>query len=195
MSPAELLLGIKIRNTNDILEETLKTDEVLQQHIVVREQNRETASDNIKRAQVSEVMLKKVPSAQDGSAKMSKHFVGPYRVETVLDKGRYVVSDIPSHRVTQKPYKGVLPLERLKLYSYGDDSDGTEDDENNEQAEANTDVPIDPIIEDDEESGRAELSCQGHSDVPLDGMETSKVRMSERKRQKKQYSCCRDCNE
>ncbi|KAK4872882.1 hypothetical protein RN001_014911 [Aquatica leii] len=76
----------------------------------------------------------------------------------------------------------------------GDDSDSTEDDENNEQAEANTDVPIDPIIEDDEESGRAELSCQSHSDVPLDRMETSKVRMSERRRQKKQCSCCRDYN-
>lgn len=51
--------------------------------------------------------------------KLLPKYAGPYRITKVLDNDRYVVEDVPGAPRSQKPYTGVYPGEKLRMYVTG----------------------------------------------------------------------------
>uniref|UniRef100_A0A1B0DRG5 Retrotransposon gag domain-containing protein n=1 Tax=Phlebotomus papatasi TaxID=29031 RepID=A0A1B0DRG5_PHLPP len=60
------------------------------------------------------VLVRHNVAAFGSSRKMLPRYKGPYIVETVLGADRYIVADTPITQVTQKPFKGTYPAEKLK---------------------------------------------------------------------------------
>ena len=61
--------------------------------------------------------LREAPS--DGeSKKLKRPYAGPYEVKAVLDRDRYEIGDIKGAQRTQKPYTGVFPTGKLKLWEF-----------------------------------------------------------------------------
>lgn len=49
--------------------------------------------------------------------KFKPNYKGPYLVSKVLNKNRYVITDIPGFNVSQRPYDSILSTDRMKLWS------------------------------------------------------------------------------
>lgn len=77
-----------------------------------------------------QVLIKKAPTGVSGqSKKLLPKFAGPFVVTKVLDHDRYVVEDLPGARRTQKPYKGVVAIDKIKLFPTTESSESSAGDE------------------------------------------------------------------
>lgn len=48
--------------------------------------------------------------------KLIPKFRGPYVVKKVLSHDRYVVGDIEGFQISQRPYEGIVSLDRMKMW-------------------------------------------------------------------------------
>lgn len=53
-----------------------------------------------------------VKSTED--KKLKPQYKGPYRIEKILNKNRYVISDIPGFNIVSRPYNSILSPDRIK---------------------------------------------------------------------------------
>lgn len=147
-TPCELFFGYKLSlNPRDVVNECIEEDCEMHQFLEKRKATREEARLSIKEAQAKNeqrynrtrrpatqftkgqyVAIQRVTPPSDRAPKMASKFVGPYLVAEVLDNDRYVITDIPGFRVTQKPYQGILPPERMKKWVTLDSSTDEESD-------------------------------------------------------------------
>jgi hypothetical protein len=50
-------------------------------------------------------------------------YSGPYVIKRVLDSDRFVITDLPGATRSQKPYEGVISVEKMKPYDMAAGSD------------------------------------------------------------------------
>ena len=77
------------------------------------------------------VLVRKTKGANDGqSRKLEPRYKGPFVVTKVLDKDRYVVTELAGSKRSRKAYTGICPSDRMKLFvtkvSSGDSSSDNE---------------------------------------------------------------------
>lgn len=183
-SPSEVLFGyqLKFRNEPEV-EDLIKEEMGLKDLEQKRNDIRREVEQNIKKSQERNegivnkhrksstkygegdyVMIQRVSPPTDRNKKMASKFVGPYMVAKVLDKDRYVIEDIPGHQITQKPYVGVLPPERMKLWiKVGEDPNESSDNDESDVEVTESDREHDGmddmnVFEDDELSGEADCN-------------------------------------
>lgn len=60
------------------------------------------------------VMIRDTSSKPGEDKKLKTNYKGPYLVDKVLNKNRYVIKDIPGYNVSQRPYNSILSPDRLK---------------------------------------------------------------------------------
>lgn len=69
------------------------------------------------------VMIRNVKAVGE-SNKLRPKYKGPYTVKKVLDRNRYVVSDIDGYQVSQIPFEGIFDPLNMRLYQSVRDEDG-----------------------------------------------------------------------
>lgn len=131
--PAELLLGFRPRHQfeskllnaigskvyYDKIQETRKR---AAQTIKENQQEAKRRYDLRRRAPVKfrvgdAVGCRRDDATNDGkSKKLTPRYRGPYEVKKVLERDRYEIGDIKGAQRSQKPYGGVFPSEKLKLW-------------------------------------------------------------------------------
>lgn len=60
------------------------------------------------------VLVRDVQTKIGENRKLKPNYRGPYLIDKVLNKNRYVVKDIPGFNLTSKTYNTVLSPDRLK---------------------------------------------------------------------------------
>lgn len=84
------------------------------------------------------VMVKNVITTPGVNQKLAPKYKGPYIVDSVLDRDRYVIKDIQGFQITQRPFTGIFGPDRLKPWikrienperseHSSDDEDGRDD--------------------------------------------------------------------
>lgn len=140
-SPQRLLLGYRPRNIlQNMLQHAVATtvdDEELQEPLpdireaaafrmsTMQEKSAERFNEEHKKPQVYKegdlVLCRWNPPPTGSSRKLMTRYRGPFIVEKVLGRDRYLIKDTPITQVSQKPYEGVQVADRLK--SWGNDGD------------------------------------------------------------------------
>ncbi|KAJ8937624.1 hypothetical protein NQ318_003741 [Aromia moschata] len=151
-TPCELLMGFQPRQANDAylsaevcstkrdenLLETRATTSKRIQSLQSRQKQRYDAKRKAPNTYVvgQHVLIRKTIGTNDGkSRKLLPKFSGPYVITKILDHDRYVVKDLPGSTKSQKPYEGVIAIDKLKPYDTAlesDDENITDDDNNSE---------------------------------------------------------------
>ncbi|KAJ8953799.1 hypothetical protein NQ318_006646 [Aromia moschata] len=151
-TPCELLMGFQPRQANDAylsaevcstkrdenLLETRATTSKRIQSLQSRQKQRYDAKRKAPNTYVvgQHVLIRKTIGTNDGkSRKLLPKFSGPYVITKILDHDRYVVKDLPGSTRSQKPYEGVIAIDKLKPYDTAlesDDENITDDDNNSE---------------------------------------------------------------
>ncbi|XP_011858461.1 PREDICTED: uncharacterized protein K02A2.6-like [Vollenhovia emeryi] len=134
-TPSKILLGYDSRNHPDI--ELMRFLEKLADTHLTLETDRETcreialqATDSIKRYnksyydekhkkpskyKIGDFVLIRDSTLKPGEERKFKpSYKGPYLVAKVLNKNRYVITDIPGFNITQKPYNSILSPDKFK---------------------------------------------------------------------------------
>ncbi|KYN10427.1 hypothetical protein ALC57_17444 [Trachymyrmex cornetzi] len=62
------------------------------------------------------VMIRDTSVKPGEDRKFKVPYKGPYLVDKVLNKNRYVIKDIPGFNITQRPYNSILSPDKLKLW-------------------------------------------------------------------------------
>jgi transposase InsO family protein len=71
-----------------------------------------------------QVLVRRVIPTNDGrSRKLLQKYSGPYLIKKVLDWDRFVISDLQGTTRSQRPYDGVVSLDKLKPYNMVPESD------------------------------------------------------------------------
>lgn len=65
------------------------------------------------------VVIRNVDTSAGSNKKFIPKFRGPYVIDKVLRKHRYVVRDIDNYQLTQIPYSGVVEAKNMKLWKKG----------------------------------------------------------------------------
>jgi hypothetical protein len=73
-----------------------------------------------------------IPTNDGKSRKLLQRYNGPYVIRKILDCDRFVISDLPGATRTQRPYEGVVSLDKLKPYAETPGSDIDIDGESDE---------------------------------------------------------------
>jgi hypothetical protein len=60
------------------------------------------------------VLIKSLHSKPGVNQKLVPKFKGPYRIKAVLNKNRYVVTDIPGYNLSSKPFNTILSPDKIK---------------------------------------------------------------------------------
>jgi len=60
------------------------------------------------------VLIKVLQHKPRTNTKLASKYNGPYRVKAVLNKNRFVITDIPGYNLTQKPLNTILSADKLK---------------------------------------------------------------------------------
>lgn len=60
------------------------------------------------------IMIRNVQNAPGINRKLAPKFKGPYRIHRVLSKNRYVVTDVPGHQLSNRPYNSILSPDKIK---------------------------------------------------------------------------------
>lgn len=82
------------------------------------------------------VLVENIAPATGDSRKLEPKFRGPYAIQKVLDKDRYVVADIDGAPRTQRPFQSIFTTEKLKPWcTLGPEAaeDGIEDEASDEE--------------------------------------------------------------
>jgi Integrase core domain. len=139
-TPYELLFGYRPRQANDSflsaeVYETKRDNNLTEtrrraaehtgekQHLqkVRYDQKRKTAP---KYEIGQQVLIRKVIATNDGkSKKLLPRYSGPYEITAVLDKDRYVIRDFRGSNRALRPYEGVVPVDKIKLYDINTETD------------------------------------------------------------------------
>jgi len=62
------------------------------------------------------VLIKVLQHKPGTNTKLAPQYKGPYRVKAVLNKNRFVITDISGYNLTQKPLNTILSADKLKLW-------------------------------------------------------------------------------
>lgn len=62
------------------------------------------------------VLIRELSSKPGENKKFKMKYKGPYQVSKVLNKNRYVITDIPGFNVTTKSYNSILSSDKLKRW-------------------------------------------------------------------------------
>lgn len=82
------------------------------------------------------VLVENIAPATGDSRKLEPKFKGPYVIQKVLDKDRYIVADIDDAPRTQRPFQSIFTSEKLKPWcTLGPEAaeDGSEDETSDEE--------------------------------------------------------------
>jgi hypothetical protein len=64
-----------------------------------------------------------IPANDGKSKKLLQKYSRPYLIKKVLDNDRIVITDLPGTTRSQRPYDGVVSLDKLKPYAMTPGSD------------------------------------------------------------------------
>lgn len=133
-SPSMLLFGIhQVGEINDEIRRILENNvtdnprdmEVLRtkaaERIIKSQESNEIQYNSKRKAPTiykenDYVMIKNVDMTVGQNKKLIPKFRGPYVVRKVLDRDRYIVSDIEGFQLTQRPYEGIVGSDRMKMW-------------------------------------------------------------------------------
>jgi len=60
------------------------------------------------------VLIQNLQGRPGENRKLKPNYKGPYRVNKILNKNRYVIKDVPGFNISQKPYNAILSSDKLK---------------------------------------------------------------------------------
>ena len=133
-APSEIFFGYSLRRGGiDVVSDELNDALAYEKHANQRSDVRNDVIENVKKEQVNAkllydedrkpfteysvgdlVTIQPTTVTVDGSAKLSKRYVGPYKVIKKLDNDRYVIGDVPGYPLKQKIYKSILFPARMQ---------------------------------------------------------------------------------
>jgi hypothetical protein len=71
-----------------------------------------------------QVLVRKVVPTNDGkSKKLLQKYSGPYVIKNILDCDRFIISDLQGTTRSQRPYEGVVSVDKMKPYNMAPGSD------------------------------------------------------------------------
>jgi hypothetical protein len=132
-TPYELLLGYRPRQANDSFLSAEVCDTQYDEHLSV---TRERASERIREKQAEQnsryglsrrptpacyvgqqVLVRKAVPTNDGkSKKLLQKYSGPYVIKKILDCDRFIISDLKGTTRSQRPYEGVVSLDKRIIW-------------------------------------------------------------------------------
>jgi hypothetical protein len=82
------------------------------------------------------VLIRKVIPTNDGkSKKLLQKYSGPYEIKKILGFNRFIVADLQGTTRSQRPYEGVVSVDKMKPYylTAGSDVESSSDSDEQEQ--------------------------------------------------------------
>lgn len=145
-SPYEVLMGYKPKpkssayllneiNTQVVQDNLTKIRKDVEATIVKDQERQKERYDRKRRPaptyEVGQLVLIKrsIPSNDGKSRKLLQKNAGPYLITKLLPHDRYCIEDIPGSKRSKKPYKGIVAVDKIKLYSTNISDDDIESDE------------------------------------------------------------------
>jgi hypothetical protein len=139
-TPYELLLGYQPRQANDSFLSAEMCDTQYDDHLSV---TREHTSERIREKQAEhkarydlrrrptptynvgqQVLVRRViPTNNGNSKKLLQKYSVPYVIKKILDCDRFIISDLQGTTRSQRPYEGVVSLNKMKPYNMAPGTD------------------------------------------------------------------------